>query len=185
MKRKSELVLKSETDIKVFLLFLLDNIGYPIEFEVLMSIVEENTNDISWDYTDCLGELVRSGHIVIDELDGDRYYSVTDMGHFVAAELYDTLDSGFRERSLRAAMQFISLSDSGGSIHSSITKTAEDRYSVNLVASDRFGERMNVSLTVNSRAEAEEIKKNFDNKPDGVYRGVLFAATGRMGYITK
>lgn len=183
MKKKNDLILKTETDIKVFLLFLLDNIGYPVEFMMLMSIVEENTNNISYDYTACLDELVDSGHLVIDELEGDKYYSVTEKGHFVASELYDTLDVGFRERSLKSALQFISLSDRGSSIQSYITETSEKRFTVTMKADDRFGELMRLSLTVNSRAEAEEIKKNFDNKPDGVYRGVLFASTGRMGYI--
>ena len=29
-----------------------------------------------------------------------------------------------------------------------------------------------------------QIKKNFEQKPDGVYRGVLFSATGRIEYIS-
>ncbi len=183
MKKKKDLILKTETDIKVFLLFLLDNIGYPLEYNVIMSIVAENTNDISLDYSECLSRLVRSGHLVTDEMDGDTYYSVTEKGRMVAAELYDTLDRGFRERSLRAAMQYISLSDTGGSRKSFIEKTEENRYRVTLIAEDRFGEIMNLSLSVNSREEAQLIVDNFNNKPDGVYRGVLFATTGRMGYL--
>ena len=31
---------------------------------------------------------------------------------------------------------------------------------------------------------AEQIKKNFEAKPDGVYRGVLFSATGRIEYLS-
>ena len=36
MKKRKDLILKTETDIKVFLLFLLDNIGYPLEYEVIL-----------------------------------------------------------------------------------------------------------------------------------------------------
>ena len=36
MKKRKDLILKTETDIKVFLLFLLDHIGYPLEYEVIL-----------------------------------------------------------------------------------------------------------------------------------------------------
>ncbi len=183
MKNRREQVLKTETDIKVFLLFLLDNIGYPLEYEVLMSIVEENTDEISLDYGECLTRLVESGHLILDDLDGDSYFSISDKGHMIASELYDTLDKSFRERSLRAAIQYISLTDSGKSINSYITETESGRYKVTMEAADRFGEVMSVSVTVNSKQDAEMIKKNYDAKPDGVYRGVLFSVTGKLDYI--
>lgn len=184
MKRRKDLILKTETDIKVFLLFLLDNIGYPLEYEMILAIVEENTDDITFDYTQCLAALVETGHLEIDDLDGDSYFSITKKGRMVASELYDTIDKGFRERSLRSAIQYISLTDSGRSIGASITETESKRYIVTLEANDRFGEVMKVSVTVNSREEAETIKKNYEAKPEGVYRGVLFSVTGRLDYIS-
>jgi hypothetical protein len=183
MKKRKDLILKTETDIKVFLLFLLDNIGYPLEYEVILSIVAENTDDISLDYSRCLTELAETGHLEIDMLDEDSYFSITPKGRMVAAELYDTIDKGFRERSLKSAIQYISLTDSGRSISSTITETEARRFVVTLEASDRFGEVMSVSVTVNSREEAETIKKNYDAKPEGVYRGVLFSVTGKLDYI--
>jgi hypothetical protein len=184
MKKRKDLVLKTETDIKVFLLFLLDNIGYPLEYEVILSIVAENTDDISLDYSDCLTRLVESGHLEIDELGTDSYFSITEKGRMVAAELYDTIDEGFRERSLRSAIKHVSLSKSETAIKAYIERTEGGRYRVTLEASDRYGELMKTSLAVNSLAEAEQIKKNFEAKPDGVYRGVLFSATGRIEYLS-
>ena len=184
MKKRKDLVLKTETDIKVFLLFLLDNIGYPLEYEVILSIVAENTDDISLDYSECLNRLVESGHLEIDDLDGDAYYSITSKGRMVASELYDTIDEGFRERSLRSAIRYISLTDSGRSISAYITPTESGRYTVTMQASDRFGEVMNLSVTFNSLAEEEKIKAGYEAKPEGVYRGVLFSVTGRLDYLS-
>jgi len=184
MKKYKEFGLNTITDLKVFLLFLLDNIRYPIDGRTMLSIIEENTDDISLDYEQCLAELSDSEHLLYDEIDGEKYYMISDKGRMVASELYDTLDQGFRERSLRSAIKHISLSKSGASIKAYIEVTEKKRYRVTLEASDSFGEMMKTSLTVNSLAEAEQIKKNFENKPDGVYRGVLFAATGRIEYIS-
>ena len=102
----------------------------------------------------------------------------------VASELYDTLDKEFRERSIRCAIKHISLSESGAKVKSYITETENHRFKVTLEAHDSRGEIMSTSIVVSSRAEAIKVKKNFDNKPDAVYRGVLFALTGRLEYIS-
>ena len=184
MKRNKKFGLNTITDLKVFLLFLLDNIRYPVDRATVMTIVEENTDDISLDYDQCLTELVDSGHLLYDEVDGEKYYMISDKGRVVASELYDSLDAGFRERSLRSAIKHVSLSKSGASIKAYIETTENGRYRVTLEAHDRFGELMSTSLTVNSLSEAEQIKKNFESKPDGVYRGVLFSATGKIEYLS-
>ena len=184
MKKNKKFGLNTVTDLKVFLLFLLDNIRYPVDRATVMSIVEENTDEITLDYDQCLGELTDSGHILYDEVEGTKYYMISDKGRIVASELYDSLDKGFRERSLRSAIKHVSLSKSGASIKAFIEPTDIGRYRVTLEAHDGFGELMQTSLTVNSLAEAEQIKKNFEQKPDGVYRGVLFSATGRIEYIS-
>ena len=184
MKKYKEFGLNTITDLKVFLLFLLDNIRYPIDGTTLLGIIEENVDDISLDYEACLSELFVSEHLLLDEIDGEKYYMISDKGRTVASELYDNLDEGFRERSLRSAIKHISLSKSGASIKSYVEPTESGRFRVTLEAYDRYGDIMKTSVTVNSRGEAEQIKKNFEAKPDGVYRGVLFSVTGRIEYLS-
>lgn len=184
MKKYKEFKLNTTTDIKVFILFLLDNIRYPIERTTILSIVEENTDEISFDYDQCLFELSDSEHVMLDEVDGEKYYMISDKGRLVAAELYDSLDKEFRERSLRSAVKHISLSKSEASISARVEKTESGRFRVTLEAHDKDDEIMRTSITVSSRAEAEMIKKNYESKPDGVYRGVLFSLTGRIEYLS-
>ena len=181
---KKEFQLNTTTDMKVFLLFLLDNIGYPLEHATLIEIVQENTEEITLDYDECLRQLVASEHVLYDEVGDERYYMISDKGRLVAAELYDSLDKGFRERSMRLAIKHISLSKSGAGIKAYITETENKRYRVTLEAFDRYGEIMSTSVTVNSLSEAQLIKKNYEAKPDGVYRGVLFSVTGKLEYIS-
>ena len=183
MKNYQKFGLDTITDLKVFLLFLLDNIRYPVSYTTIMEIILENTDELSLDYDQCLAELSESGHLYSDEVDGEKYYMISDEGRLVASELYDSLDKEFRERSLRSAIKYISLSKNGASIKAYIEVTETKRYRVTLEAHDSHGEIMKTSLTVNSRTEAEAIKRNFESKPDGVYRGVLFSATGRIEYL--
>lgn len=184
MKKDKDLILKTTTDIKVFLLFLLDRIGGPIDRTTLMEIVEENTDEISLDYDECLRQLRASEHVYFDAIADEEYYMISDKGRMVARELYDSLDPQFRERSLRSAIRHISVSESAMKVSSSITENESGKYRVALSLTDRFGEVMSLSVTVASRAEAEAIRDGFEAKPDGVYKGVMFSLTGRFDYIS-
>ena len=53
-----------------------------------------------------------------------------------------------------------------------------------MTANDAVGTLLSCSLVVNSREEAEKIKKNYELKPDGVYRGILFSATGMLEFLS-
>ena len=184
MKKYKDTGIKTPTDLKVCVLFLLDNIRRPMTAETVIEVLSQILDDISLDFEHTIRELEDTEHLCFDEVDGVKYYTVTDKGRFVASELYDTLDEKFRENSLRLAIRYISLSDSGARINTYIEETPSRRFRVTMEAHDAFGELMSTSLTVTSRSEAEQIKKNFETKPDGVYRGVLFSATGRMEYIS-
>lgn len=184
MKRDKDLILKTTTEIKVFLLFLLDNIVGPIDRTALIDIVEENTDEISFDYDECLRQLTESEHVYRDEIAHEIYYMISDKGRMVAAELYDSLDPELRERSIRSAIRHTSAREGERSIDAYVAETPAKRYMVTLVASDRFGEVMSVSVTVNSRLEAESIKSGYLKKPDSVFRGVFFSVTGKMEYIS-
>lgn len=172
------------TDIKVFLLFLLDNIGYPIDHSSIIEMVSENTEEILFDYDECLRELSDDGHLLYDEFNGERYYMISDTGRMIASELYDSLDKEFRERSLRYAAKYTSFSRSGASVNATVSETDGKRYRVNMQVRDSSGELMNVSVTVKSKAEAEKIRSNFESKPEGVYRGVLFSVTGKLEFLS-
>ena len=184
MKKDKDLILKTMTDIKVFLLFLLDRIGGPIDRTTLMDIVEENTDEISLDYGECLRQLVQSEHVYFDEIQNEEYYMVSEKGRMVASELYDSLDPAFRERSLRSAIRHISVGSSAMKVSSSVSECESGKFRVSLSLTDRFGEVMSLSVTVQSRLEADAIRNGFEAKPDGVYKGVMFSLTGQFDYIS-
>ena len=68
-------------------------------------------------------------------------------------------------------------------IANAIEKNTDKRYTVRLTAERADGMLMDVSLTVNSEAEAREIAENFERRPESVYRGLLLSATGRIEYL--
>ena len=181
--KKKKFTLKTKTDIKVFLLFLLEYINYPIERTTLINIIADNAEELTIDYDECLGELTDTEHVWFDEVDGETYYMISDTGRMVATELFDSLDKEFREKSLKIAIKHLSLSSRGAVSKVTVTELQNGRFKVNLKITESIGDLLDTSIVVSSRSEAERIRKNFEERPDSVYRGMLLSATGRIEYI--
>ena len=182
--KKSKFTLKSETDIKVFLLFILEYMRQPVERTTLIDIVYDNTDEMTINYDECLESLVDSGHIYPERAFDETYYIITDSGKLVANELFDSLPQDFRERSLKIAIKHLSLIKRGATPHTKIEETEGTRYKVTLTLSDAEGDIFTSSFTVSSRSEAEKIRTHFENSPESVYRGVFFSATGGYEYLS-
>ena len=184
MAKKKKFKLETKNEIKVFILFLLNNINYPIDHNAVIGMLSENTDEIRFDYEECLRELADIGHLYFEENEGEKYYMISNTGRRIANELYDTIDKDFRERSIKYTAKYTSLSKNGSTIEAVVTETEGKRYTVTLRATDTVGEVLSASLTVNSREEAEKIKRRFESQPDAVYRGILFSATGILEFLS-
>ncbi|MBQ9071166.1 MAG: DUF4364 family protein [Clostridia bacterium] len=183
MKKQSKFKLQSLTDIKIFLLFLLDNIRYPIDYTTLTKIISENVDEVTFDYEACLRELADAEHLLFDEIDGERFYMISDSGRMIAAELYDRLDEDFRESSIKSAAKYISLSKSNATISSKIIELPDRRFEVTMGAKDKHGKLFSLSITVNSRDQAEKMISSFESNPDALHRGILFCVTGKLEFL--
>jgi hypothetical protein len=184
MKKISNFKLQSIVDIKIFLLFLLDNIRYPIDYTTLSKIISENVEAVTFDYEECLRDLSDSEHLLYDEVDGERYYMISESGRLIAAELYDRLDPAFREASIRSAAKHISLSRSNATISTKIVELSDKRYELTVGAKDTHGKLFSLTLTVNSRAEAERMVAAYERDPDSIYRGIHFCMSGKLEFLS-
>ena len=183
MKRNDNFTLSSLTEIKIFLTYILDYIDRPLDYTTLSRIIMDNVENPSLDYEEALNALSDDGYLYFDEIDGERYYMITEIGRSLASELYDTLDADIREKSIRVAVKHISFVENGTRTNTKIEEADNKRFKVTVEAHSRLGKIMSVSMLVPSRSEAEEIAARYEDKPDAVYRGVMFALTGRLELI--
>ena len=183
MKRNDNFTLSSLTEIKIFLTYILDYVDRPLDYTTLSRIIMDNVENPSLDYQEALNALSDGGYLYFDEVDGERYYMITEIGRSLASELYDTLDQNIREKSIRVASKHIAFTENGTSTKTKIEEADNNRFRVTVEAHSRLGKIMSVSMLVPSRAEAEEIAERYENRPDAVYRGVMFALTGRLELI--
>ena len=183
MKKYQDFGLHTTTDLKVFLLFLLDNIRSPIDEESLLYIVEENTDDITLDYTACLIELVASGHLYFDEIDNIKYYMISEKGRMVARELKSDILPSILDRSLSAALRYLNFKKRGIRTRCSVEKTDGDRYLVTCSFIEGETCIFTQSLVVDTMDRAQRMQNNFYERPEAIYRGVLALMAGNVNYL--
>ena len=114
MKKNSNFKLQSIVDIKIFLLFLLDNIRYPIDYTTLSKIISENVDEVTFGYEECLRDLTDSEHEMLLSL---------ALFIFVAARMILTVSLPMAEKNARIAI----LEDAAGE-RAHIAADTERRY---------------------------------------------------------
>ena len=168
-------------DIKVFILFLLDELRYPLNETLISEMVYEHGYVGRFDFAECFSELTERGHITV--IDGEeKQYVISPLGHSVASELQGTLHEYIREKSRISALKRLSLYRRGAKTNVTVTEGADGRYLVRCEIHDKDGILMDTTLSVPSKNEAERIKKHFMEQPEEVCRGVLSVLTGQIAY---
>ncbi len=183
MKYTPEPALEDKTDIKVFLLYLLSGTSQPLDYQTIHDMACGGGLVHAFDFAECFDELVELGHVLSDEVDGERFYVIAQSGREVAAELQSGISETVRTQSAVAAAKLLSLRRRGARVGCSVTLRDDKRYEVTCRITESSGELLQVRATVTTQAEAEQIKHNFEKKPDAVFRGVLAVLAGEVDYL--
>ena len=100
--------MSNPTDVKIFILFLLDNINYPLDYATIYDICIQNGYVGGFDFAACFSQLKDLGHILEDGEGEETYYVISSTGKMVAAELQSNILLSIREKSLKSAMRLLS-----------------------------------------------------------------------------
>ncbi len=183
MKKKQDRVLWNKTDVQIFILFLLDNLNYPLDYPTIDRIAVETGYVRPFDFAESFSELIEMGQILEDEIDGQKLYQVSAVGRMVAGELQSSILDTIRRESALCASRLLSLHRRGADLSTEIASRADGKYLVRLRIADKDGVMLETSCAVPSRRQAEIICANFTQKPENTYRGILSVLTGEVEYL--
>ncbi|MBQ9511530.1 MAG: DUF4364 family protein [Clostridia bacterium] len=175
--------LKEKSDIKIFILYLMKQIERPIDFVTLNDIVVQDEFVNQFDFMDCFYELYQSGAIEKTFSDGEELYSITSQGAVAAETLESNIIPIIRERSTRSALRLLSFKRRGAKTGCSVTELPDGKCAMSCSASDIDGEFLKLTLTLDTRRQAELMKKNYDENPELVYRTILGVLSGDINYL--
>ena len=203
---------KDENEIKIFILYLLDKIGYPLDYPSIGSIMMQDGIVNFFDFAQCFFSLVDAGHIreiIVDgdkeselsdsgESDASRYgaeedddeyessstvlYEVTDTGRQVARALSDNLMVTVREKSYRSALRHLSFAKKGAWVDQTY-KPDGDGYLVTCSIKDKTGTIMDLTVRADSEYQLRKMMNNYSEHPEVVFRGVVALLSGDVNYL--
>ena len=156
-------------DIKLLILFVLNRLPSPISFETLSDLVMIDDGFDYFEYSQCLSELVDTGHVV----SGENSYKITKIG----AEHEMTVESGIpysvRLKAERSAQPIIEKMKRDGLIGTSHELNKNGGCQVKLSLSDGIGDIVSLSILASDEEQAKSIEKYFRGDAENVYHSII------------
>lgn len=173
--------------VKIFILYLLWNIDTPLDFDTVNDIALQDGYVGYFDFAECFAELLDDGHVAkLSAEDGTDVYRITEKGINVAENLSEDLFAEIRDRSLKSALRLLSFRKR----RAELKYTCEDvpdadggGYSVTCEVREHGARSFQVTLWVDSKTRADEIKKNFYERPEAIYKGTFAVLTGDADFF--
>ena len=173
----------SVRNVKIFVLYLMENINYPLDFVTLNDIVMQTDYVMYLDFAEAFGEMLDGDLVMKLEVEGEELYTVTEKGRCVARELKSDLLPSLLDRSLSAALRYINFKKRGVTAKCVIEPTEDGRYRVSCTFEEKKVCIFSQTLVVDSQNRAERMKANFYERPEAIYRGVMALMAGNVNYL--
>ena len=174
----------SKNNVKIFVLYLMENINYPLDFVTINDIVMQTDYVMYLDFAESFNEMLDAG--LIEELprrDGEVEYAVTEKGRCVARELHSDILPTILDKSLTCALRYIDFNRRGIEVNCLIEPREDGRYDLNCSFEEGKSVIFKASLIVDTLERAKRMKDNFIDRPEVIYRGVFALLAGNVNYL--
>ncbi len=173
----------SVRNVKIFVLYLMENINYPLDFVTINDIVMQTDYVMYLDFAEAFNEMLDGDLIIKIEMEEEELYAVTEKGRMIARELKSDILPSILDRSLSAALRYLNFKKRGIVSKCTVEKTDDGRYSVTCTFTEKKVCIFSQSLVVDTLDRAERMKKNFYERPEAIYRGVTALMAGNVNYL--
>ena len=172
-------------NVKIFVLYLMANIGYPMNFATINDVTMQNDYVMYLDFAESFYEMLDNDLIVcVGQNDaGDDLYAVTYKGRCVAEELKSDILPSILDQSLRCALRYLDFRRRGVRISTNIVQNPDKTYDLECKMYEKEEVIMATTLKVDSRLRAERMADNFRENPENIYKGVTALVAGNVNYL--
>ncbi len=176
----------SMNNVKIFVLYLMRNINYPMDFTTINDIVMQNDYILYLDFAEAFHQMLDGDLIREDGKNehGDPLYSVTHKGAIVAEELKTDLLSSILDKSLECALRYLDFKRRGITVDCTTSPRLGDQtFDVTFYVKEQGKTIMSATVNVDSEYRSLQMRRNFLDRPDAIYRGMLALFTGKVNYL--
>ena len=171
-------------NVKIFVLYLMQNVSRPLDYVTLNDIVMQNDYVMYLDFAEAFHKMLDDDLIAeAGEVEGDTVYEITERGRNVAEMLHSDILSSILDKSLAAALRYLDFKKRGIEGHCNIQRREDGRYELYCELSERGDVIYSTTLVVDSADRANRMKENFYDRPEVIYRGVHAMLAGNMNFL--
>ena len=177
--------LREMGDIKIFILFLMDGIGRPMNFIEINDIVIQNGVVRPFDFCVAFPDLLETGHIRMEETPEGELYTVTDIGREAAHSLGDKLLHTTMDKALQNAVLLLNLRKSGAGYRYSIEALPNGKFMFHLCYAENGTDVIALSVVTDTAKAAENMEIEFEQHPELFRRALLSLLTNGAAPIKE
>ena len=175
----------SMNNVKIFVLYLMQNINYPLDFVSINDIIMQTDYVMYLDFAVAFhemldGDLIRENGV---NEHGDPMYEVTAKGKIVAEQLKTDILPSSLEQSLTAALRYLDFQRRKIRISSEAVSLADHTVDVIVTITEAGKVILKTTLNVDSETRAELIRENFRSRPEAIFRGTVALLSGKIDYL--
>lgn len=176
----------NKREIKIFVLYLMDNIHYPLDFASINDIVMQTDYVAYLDFAESFNELLDGGLVAPtanEQGSGGDCYVVTEKGRTVADQLHGDIADEILERSLSWAYRYLDFRRRGVQVKTEAVTLDSGRVDVTFRLIEHQRDLFSLTLQVENAERAEKMRERFRDRPEVIYRGVNALLTGTVDFL--
>ncbi len=181
--------IEEKSDVKIFILYILRHIGYPLEYATIIDLVLGGGVIRYFDFIECFEELVESKNILRcdSEAQGeyrtDEKFVITAQGKGVADALGSDIVTYIRDKSLKRALQYLSFREDGTKMNLDIRSLHDERSIVDFSLTRDGDTFFSLHVISDNEKQTEQIRQTLDGSPESIYKSILALIAGDAEYL--
>lgn len=160
-------------DIKILILYILEKLPSPIEAVMLSDLALFDGGFTWFDFTDCLAELVQTGHVAEE----DGKYAITETGRRNVGYVGTSIPFSVRAKADRLTAPVAAKMRRARQIETVTEAQKDGSAAVSMRLSDGVGEVIFLRMAVPDEATGKAIEKRFEANAEKIYNRILTIMT--------
>ena len=175
----------SMNNVKIFVLYLMKNINYPMDFVTINDVVMQNDYVMYLDFAEAFQQMLAGGLIQEDGRSerGDALYSVTSKGRLVADQLKCDILPTILDQSLACALRYLDFRRRGVTVDCESLRLFDQTFDVTVTVKEKDKVILRTTVNTDSEYHAIQMKRNFRERPEVVYRGIVALLSGKVNFL--
>lgn len=159
-------------EIKILICYLLYAVKEPLSKEQMDTVLQGNHLVNYFSYSAAYQELLKSGHITLEEKDGQKIIVLNQFGRDTALLLKSSLPLSVKDKVVSAGMEILAEMRRDKERETRLEQV-ENGYIVRLILRDGDLELLNIGLFAPDTEQAEIIRAQFMENTADVYKGII------------